>query len=396
MPDHSYYEELTALAAGGHLSDSESEELRAHLAECAACREDAHAYGNIAGSGLPLLRDTGAGPTAVTREPAAGARERFLARAESIGARFSADVHETAPVQRRRFGPQAIAGLALAAAVVMAVWSVTQLRSVTGAQQQVETLTRDVERLGEQLTARDQQLATQQEQLNKLQASLDAAGAAVTRAGASDVPGFRLGQSASLEARLLEEIRNRDQQLAAVSEELSRINQLRVTDRTELEAQGVRLRAAFDQLRIATATIEMERQMATAGRDILALMLAKQLRVVDVRDMDAAGQPGAAFARMFITEGRSIRIFAFDMNEGGGAPAQRYQVWAERVGDPKSVRSLGVLNVDDRTQNRWTLSIDDADFVKTINSVFVTASSRGGAPEGPRLLYAFLGQSSGF
>jgi hypothetical protein len=66
------------------------------------------------------------------------------------------------------------------------------------------------------------------------------------------------------------------------------------------------------------------------------------------------------------------------------------------VGNPGSVRSLGVLDVDDRTQNRWSVTVRNADAIKGIDSVFVTASAPGGtAPSGSRLLYALVGQVGG-
>src|SRR5262249_36841622 len=154
-------------------------------------------------------------------------------------------------------------------------------------------------RLNETLTSRDRELADQQAALQKLQAQL--AGTARSSARQNDQPGFQLGQSRSFEARLLEEIQNRDKQLAAAAEEISRINQLRVTDRAAPDAEGPRLKEALNQRRIARATIDVERELAATGRDIMTLMAAKQLRVVDVRDTDASGQPSAAFARVFIT-----------------------------------------------------------------------------------------------
>jgi hypothetical protein len=137
----------------------------------------------------------------------------------------------------------------------------------------------------------------------------------------------------------------------------------------------------------------MERQLSSTGQDILQLMRAKQLRVVDVRDTDANGRPSPAFARMFVAEGRIMRVFAFDLNEGAGAPG-RFQVWGEQIGNAASLRNLGVLSVDDRTQNRWSLSVEDADVVKGIDSVFVTASAQNASAGGERMLYAYLGPST--
>jgi hypothetical protein len=109
-----------------------------------------------------------------------------------------------------------------------------------------------------------------------------------------------------------------------------------------------------------------------------------------VRDTDANGKPGAAFARVFVTEGQTMRIFAFDLNEGRQAGPMRFQVWGETAGGGGIPRSLGVLQIDDRTQNRWSLTVPNAPVVKDLTSVFVTVSGQGAAPQGPRLLYAFL------
>jgi len=285
---------------------------------------------------------------------------------------------------------QVAAGLVLAAAAIGSALYIPgaarQLASGAHVQEELDRAKQENARLAETLTARDQTLKTQEEQLRRLQAQLGTAARVGNAGPGADAPGVQLGQSRSQEARLLEELRNRDQQLAAATEEIDRINRLRVTDRAALDAQSVRLRQAFDQIRVATATVAMERELSSAGRDILDLMSAKQLRVVDVRDTDAAGRPSAAFARIFVSEGRSIRIFAFDLNEG-----RRFDVWGEQAGAAKTVRRLGSLDVDDRTQNRWSFTVQNADAVRDINSVFVTVATRAGAADGPRLLYAFLG-----
>lgn len=388
MTDHAHYEELAALAAGGLLSEQEHADLRAHLQDCAECRRSVAAFEDLVLSGLPAVRQ----PSSDTGEatPPAGMRERFVTRARGEGVRLSAEVE--APVRARSFSGVAMAGLAIAATLVMAVLSFSQMRqSQPGTSLgDVDRLTRENAALTERLSAREATMASQEEQLRRLRLDLDGA---IKSAGArqgGELPGFRLGQSVSTEARLLEELQRRDQQLADVSDELRRINQMRVTDRTELDAQRTRLRDAFDQLRVATATIDMERQLAQAGKDILQLMLARQLRVVDVRDTDGDGRPGVAFARVFVAEGSSMRIFAFDLGAGASA-GTRFQVWGERVGSGAAPRNLGTLNVDDRTQNRWSLSVGD---VKDIDSIFVTTAARGANPEGPRLLYALLGRIS--
>jgi hypothetical protein len=393
MSDHLYYEELTALAAGGHLSQEEQAALRGHAATCSECRRSIEEYRELVVSALPLTRDTTA-ETIAGAPPQPGARDRFLARARRDGLHFSPEVDDRETGRPRRLGSRTFAVLAAAAAVIfLAALTIPQfmrrLPSRAEARQETERLRIENAELGTRLTAREQDLAAQQNQLRHLQTQLDAA---VKNASAlrrdSQLQGVKLGQSTSQTAQLLGELENRDKQLASASEEIARINQLHLTDRAALEAQRVKLREAFDQVRIATATVDLERQMAAAGKDILNLVLAKQLRVVDVRDTDANGRPSAAFARVFVSEGTSIKIVAFDLNDAGG---RRFQVWGEQLGNAKSVRNLGVLGLDDRTQNRWSLTIQNAAAVKDINSVFVTASPRAVTPDGSRLLYAYLG-----
>jgi hypothetical protein len=398
MPDHGYYEELAALAAGGRLTQRESDELRAHLSVCSECRQDVAAYRDLVCSGLPLAnRAVAASPEPSTAKLDAGARARFLARARREGVRFSPDAETHAVSSRWSPGSRVAAALAVAA-VLVAAFFVPQISRFAGsghvAQQEVDRLRDENTRLGERLAVRDQDFAGQQDQLRKLRADLDAA-----LKSASDLrqenrqQGLQLGKSTSETAQLAAELQNREQQLASAAEELARVNELRITDRATLDAQRVRIREISHQLRIADATIEVERQLSAAGADIRELMAARQLRVVDVRDTDAAGQPSAAFGRVFMAQGRSIRIFAFDLNDGENGTARRFQLWGEHLGDAKSVRSLGVLDVDDRTQNRWTLTVQSADVVKDIDSVFVTTAGERAAPEGPRFLYTFLGQN---
>ena len=53
MIDHSHYEELAALEAGGFLSDTELIELREHSRDCLECRTAEEEFIELARSGLP-------------------------------------------------------------------------------------------------------------------------------------------------------------------------------------------------------------------------------------------------------------------------------------------------------------------------------------------------------
>ena len=85
------------------------------------------------------------------------------------------------------------------------------------------------------------------------------------------------------------------------------------------------------------------------------------------------------------------------MNDNPNNDAKKtFQVWGEQEGKPGSLRSLGFLNVDNKTQQRWALKTNDAAAFKNINSLFVTVEPQGGAktPSGQRLLFAYLGEAN--
>jgi hypothetical protein len=52
--DHLYYKELTALAAAGHFSEEECQELRDHLASCTEVRKSERAFGDLVRCLWPL------------------------------------------------------------------------------------------------------------------------------------------------------------------------------------------------------------------------------------------------------------------------------------------------------------------------------------------------------
>ncbi len=401
MNDHSHYEELAALAAGGHLSGEEHRELQEHLVSCPQCRSIEGEFSDIVRTGLPVARSYLLDLADKRRtRPDGGMRKRFLERARQEGVRFSPDLTKPDLPHRLRFLYPALSGAALATVALLTFFYVSrisyQTATVARVQEEVDHIKRENAALAARLAEREQQIATQKAEILSLRNQLTNSNKAADayRAG-TEAAGVRIAQSTSHEASLTDELQNREKELAAAKDEIDRINQLRATDQASLVAQQVRLNEISDQLRIANATLDVERQLMAAGRDIRELMVARQLHVIDVRDTDANGKPGQAFARVFLTEGKSLTFFAFDLKEAKVARAKTgFQVWGEHLGDTNSLRSLGLLYVDDKAQRRWTLNIKNPDLLRDIDSVFVTIAPEGGSnePRGRRLLYAYLGE----
>jgi uncharacterized coiled-coil protein SlyX len=347
----------------------------------------------------------------ITSHPYPGARERFIRRAALEGIAFSQNVKRLAP-SRRSHLTFAAAGAGMLAVIVTAFLYGSHLsahtplqpdqRNSTQEQQRLEHLTQLNSTLEATISRLEHTLAEQQSKTEGLRAQVATLIIATNNYQRdNNKTQAETTQSASHSAQSLEEAeaqrKTQEKLLADTRAELVRLNQVRASDQASLVADQVHINELSDQLKTATANIDMERQLATAGKDVRDLMGARQLHVVDVRDTDHNGKVGKAFGRVFLTEGKSLIFYAFDLTDAKKVDAkQTFQVWGQQEGKTGSPRSLGFLYVDDKTQRRWTLKTDDPATVKEIDSVFVTVEPEGGAkkPSGQRLLYAYLGEAN--
>jgi hypothetical protein len=412
MIDHEHYEELVALGVGGHLSDEELSDLRRHAETCAECKNSVTEFREVVDLGLPLaqspLRQR---MNMVTRRPDPGATDRFIRRASLEGIVFSREVKRVAPSRGSNLS-FAVAFAGVLAAVVVAflygshhprlIFPRPDQQNSTQRQQQLAHLTEQNSTLNATVSRLEHTLAEQQHETDGIRTQM----AAVTLTANNsrrdnEQTKAEATQSASHNAQSLEEAeaqrKIQEKLLADTRAELTRLNQARASDQASIVADQIHINELSDQLKTARANIDMERQLATAGKDVRDLMGARQLHVVDVRDTDPNGKAGKAFGRVFLTEGKSLIFYAFDLNDAKRVDAkQTFQVWGQQEGKTGSLRSLGFLYVDDKTQRRWALKTDDPAAVKEIDSVFVTVEPQGGAkkPSGQRLLYAYLGEAN--
>jgi hypothetical protein len=411
MSDHSHYEELAALAAGGYLDDEELSKFQKHSESCAQCKNAVAQFGELVHFGLPLVQSRlRRGISMITGRPNPGATERFIRRASAEGIEFSRDVRKrnSFPKLNLSFA----AGVGVLAALLFALLYGSHIPGHTAVQrdpqnaaqvqQQLEQLTRQNSTLGAMISKLQNTLAEQQHETEGLRTQLATQNAAATSTQRDNGRALSAATlSASHNAQSLEEAEAQrtmlEKQLAEAGAEVARLNQARASDQAELVADQVQVNQLSEQVKTATRNIDMERQLASAGKDVRDLMGARQLHVVDVRDTDPNGKSGKAFGRVFLTEGKSLIFYAFDLADAKKTNAkQTFQVWGQQEGKTSSLRSLGFLYVDDKAQRRWALKTEDAAAVKEIDSVFVTVEPEGGAktPSSQRLLYAYLGEAN--
>jgi hypothetical protein len=403
MSDHSHFEELAALEAGGFLSDGELLELREHAKDCVECRKSQEEFSALVRSGLTLT----VSPVrefmdiAKTR-PDSGLRGRFLQRARLEGAAFSPSVDGSIRHPGRRMSLFVPAATALVTAIVAAVFFGTYWhpasRESSQARQQVEQLKRENSTLTASLSKLNDSLTASQREIQDLRTELgNATNTAENLRRNGDQARGDAERSSSQNAQLLDEARNQEKLLADARDEAARVNQLRLNDEASLVEEEVRIAQLSDKLRVASATLDMERQLAASGKDVRELIASRQLHVIDVRDTDSNGNTNKAFGRVFLTEGKSLTFYAFDLNEERVFDAKRgFQVWAVPETGKNASRSLGLLRVDAKAQGRWVLKVDNPELVGKINSVFVTVEPGAGGkqPSGQKMLYAYLGQAN--
>jgi hypothetical protein len=408
MNEHTHYEELAALAAGGHLCAEEMKDLQRHLETCAECKNVTAEFRDIVHFGLPLTSSRFRRRIdMILARPDPGARERFIRRASLEGITFSPDVKGTDSSRGRHLG-FAGAGVGVLAAIVAALFVSHHLgqpfgqfdrRDSTRALQQVAP--RTPQNSASEVTI--QTISEQHREIEDLRAQVATLTAAANKSQHNADPTQAAPtQSASQNSLSLEEIEAQrgiqEKLLSDTRAELTRLNKEHASDQASLVAQQIHINELSEQLKTAKTNISnMQRQLVTASGDSRNLMGARQLHVVDVRDTDPNGKPGKAFGRVFLTEGKSLVFYAFDLNNLSKNDAKKsFQVWGQQTGKPGSLRSLGLLNVDNKMQQRWALKTSDAAAFKNINSIFVTVEPQGGAksPSGQRLLFAYLGEAN--
>jgi HAMP domain-containing protein len=409
-PRHQEFAELCALAMVGDASAEELARLRDHLRECQDCRREYREFTQLV---LPQLQAMENGmtprPAEMTEADSARLRSSFLARAQAEGIAFSpktltgeslAVPPKKLVVLSRRAAWSLVAGIAACLFCAVAVTAKlgdhqparVQVAQVPAAKPVAAAVTPPAQTIQDPDEAEVQRLAGRdrelEQDLKRLKGELaDAEAARVAMAKQLDEKTAQLNTAQ-----------------ADVSSSQESIAGLR-SDVTALRAQMDLSAAAFrdDQAKLeqltvqateAQASLDRERQMLDAGREMRDMMAARNLHIVDVVDTDANGKNRPAFGRIFFAENRRLVFYAYDLNETKLEDARfDYRIWGQKEGQPHTARSLGVFYTDDKTQRRWVFQCDDPKTLSEIDSVFVTlepVKADPNHPRGPQLMYAYL------
>lgn len=411
--NHQHFEELCALAALGEMSDEQFVEFREHIETCASCRVEYGDYVETLHNNLPL-----ANPGHLSAElprQLEGYRQRFLARAREQGFKFSSGV-ETQPFRWRRFADAqtlmpsyirafAILVLVLSGAVAFLGYKLHRIERLSVAQAaDAATLAGQNTVIQQELHSYKARLASPTPTPQPPTPALVDYKAVLARSkllerevaeASSRISALEkeVASGANRESDLAQKLQQAQATLNQTTVELHALREHRSEDAGLMAAQEGRINELSTKLREQLDAIERDRKLLAADRDIRELMGARNLHIIDVFDVDGRGQTRRPFGRAFYTEGKSLIFYAFDLApKRFSRTPHSFQAWGYREPASQSAQSLGILFVDDQTQNRWVLKFDDPDVLAQIDAVFVTVEPRGGSskPTGQRVLYAYL------
>lgn len=437
---HEHFEELCALAALGQVSAEEHAELQAHLQTCGACRTRQADFLEILHEHLPVLDSQqphlGKASNVVFHD--ASYKQRFLQRAAQQGIRFSDEVlgKSSSRSSRIRWQPffwmwqparlaYSVALLALGVWIGSFLWQDQAVPDAGNlASSRSAELEEEIKTLRERVTALSQPEPASNAELSKKPSLAAAATEASSLASAQlDKELTRLRQEhaaivarsqsldnqlqeasaelASLKAELdkarreapsLVKLRDTEAALQQATDELQKLQRERAVYASTFADQQAQIRELMEKLGTQTETLQRERELAAAARDIRELMGARNLHIIDVADVDSRGAQ-RPFGRVFYTEGKSLIFYAYDLEKRKKSLEKySFQAWGQTEAKSGSAQSLGVFVADDQAQNRWVLKYDDPKVLAKIDAVFVTIEPKGGSerPQGQQLMYAYL------
>jgi hypothetical protein len=417
MSKHDEFDELCALAATGQLSPEDERTLSEHLAGCESCRAACEDFSAVLRE-LPAPKRGMLDRDILRQIDENEFRERFLARGRAEGRRFSEEAERTPSdslwVLRRVLSARQAIAIGVMASIVVCAVAYRGLRHSrdNAAKVSAETIENPVavsKTAGSRtnsLPLGDSEMELANKALEKTVFELKAQNALL--AGRLETSEKELATSQTekrdfqqtmtrvndMNRQLAAQMEQNSQLLAETKGELDKARSDRTAMATEVSAERGEVNRLSEQVRLQTASLDQDRDLLVAGRDITNLMGARNLHIIDVHDANGSGKDQRSFGRVFYTEGKSLIFYAFDLDEKKVANAKyTFEAWGERLGQPASVKSLGVLYVDDKDQKRWVLKVDDPRQLAAIDSVFVTLEPHDGAGEQPRghkILYAFL------
>ena len=434
MSPHEEFLELCAVSISAELTELERRRLDDHLLGCASCREALKQFQETVRAAVPAIAP--GLPHHDAQEDASWSQEKAEAK---LFERLSETNHPVVPrltaesaiegleaLRRPAYSPSRFdwrqmwmsyaAAILLFLALAISAYRVgirkgvevatntplTQGNGNNQLEEQVSDLSHDRETLRGELAARDKTIADLKKQLE------------IVRVQEKELSENSLPMRTRLEERSAEEAEIAKSRLAELqkkleteeqtrSEETSRVAALegklgeltrQLHERDEaIEAQNHRLESREGTIEQQQTKLAEQQELLDHDRDIRELMGARDLYLAEVFDVGKNGATQKSFGRIFLTKGKSLVFYAYDLDRQPGLKnASTFQAWGQRGTDREQALNLGVFFEDSASKKRWVLKFDDPQKLAQIDAVFVTVEPNGGShkPSGKPFLFAYL------
>jgi hypothetical protein len=416
--EHAEFRELVAGATFNELTLAERNLLESHLSCCADCREVHRQYLLLVSEGIPVLGEAHDFPELATNRTEGPWRERLFRRVE-MDVRSTRSVTENSVIsaQNRIFPRSIMHWLSVAAVFALCLLPVSWMlvrryesrplpikssgavrtegknsalvsseNALADATRQLDVKINEISRMESERTEQAAKLTAMKLDLKRYSENQ---GRLVDQ---NSISASEINRLVEDRENLQEKIKEAEQHYSAVEDQLLSLRRERdasIAKNLSLEAEVRELNATSKNQQRQIAEDE---QFLNSDRDIRELMGARQLYIADVFDVDSRSHTRPPFGRIFYTHGKSLIIYAFDLdNQKDSAMASAFQVWG-KGSDTQTPLSLGILYLDNEKNRRWLLRSDDSEQLGKIDSVFVTVEPKGGSrePTGKPFLYALL------
>jgi anti-sigma-K factor RskA len=398
----------------GDLPVDEKQSFETHLNECSQCRQTVEEYRTILRSGVSTIAGEVADDLtigSVTLSIEEGEKRLYAAIETQAGTRGPLKIPKARLANfllpSNLWAPlAAAASLVLAFALGISIYRIgvkrgqersqavvqpqsddatwrAQLESLANERDQVQARFREREIVISGLKA---QLKEQRRQNEELQTMLQSAGQEVREQT----------EKASVERNTLaRKVEDEQGLLTATEKKLDALEQAKTSDALRVTSLENQIHFMSQLLKDKDASIDEQQRFLASDRDIRDLMGARDLYIAEVYDVGGNGKRKRPYGRVFYTKGKSLIFYAYDLDQQPGVKnASTFQAWGLRGPDRSTALNLGVMYIDNTTNRRWMLRIDDPEALKKINAVFVTVEPNGGspAPRGKQVLFAYLGE----
>jgi hypothetical protein len=412
MGPHEEFLELCALSTSGELTEEEGRKLAAHLAECAECREALQQFETVVDRALPAAAPE-LEPQTTESEPPSGAlagekalldrlTQRRKQGSDSLGDPLAPLVREDKKLRRRprlhtiEFWLPFAAGLLLVVALGIVLFRGGSGRLVaTQAERGTATPATEIPiRKSPESEERDRVIAQLRHQMELQSAETAQLRAELkgleTKAQSSESEQSRVAQERDA---LTEKLHVQEAALAKLQQDVE--TRELVTSRSDAEIAALEEKIA-DLSYLAeerAKTVDKQAVLLERDRDIRELMGARDLYVAEVYDVGRTGETQKPCGRVFLTKGKSLIFYAFDLDQQPGLKdGNSFQAWGRRGPDKAQALNLGIFYEDNLAKKRWIVKSEDPKTLAQIDAVFVTVEPKGGSakPSGKQLLFAYL------